>query len=365
MAVHPFEGADRLGSPARGRLKMIGYFAQVPHAVARDTALAPGVRLLYVIVQGWTQPNGWCYRSLAQLSDDYGSGPRQVQRLLDELVEAHLLLERTAGRGQRKVYAPTVGLTDERRAQVEAAQHDKYVALGANTTELSPFRPANTTVPAPQHDIFVSPNTTFLSPVKEDTPEEPEEEPATSVAAQPDRTAAPAQLELRPPCETVDAPAPPASAPHAGARRPTAAERASMDPRVVEIWDHFRQQIQPRAIVCPQTRIVARLRRFSVEQIRQAIDHFAEDAWWMEHNANQGATWFFRDDSQLERFLHLVPRPASHDARQHPRARPGSSRSDASLDEINASRTGYSGSRTGPLDPELLALVEQRFDRKQ
>lgn len=88
----------------------------------------------------------------------------------------------------------------------------------------------------------------------------------------------------------------------AGRRQPT------RDPRVDEIYEHFKARIQPRSRTCPRKKIAARLKRFTVIELREGIDHFAEDPWWMEHNAARGAEWFFESDQHAEQFLLLRPR---------------------------------------------------------
>jgi hypothetical protein len=80
------------------------------------------------------------------------------------------------------------------------------------------------------------------------------------------------------------------------------------DDRVDEVYAHFKARIQPRSRLNPRKKIAARLKRFSVAELKQGIDHFADDPWWMEHNASQGAEWFFESDSRSEHFLLMSPR---------------------------------------------------------
>lgn len=81
------------------------------------------------------------------------------------------------------------------------------------------------------------------------------------------------------------------------------------DSRVDEVYEYFKARIQPRSRSCPRKKITTRLRRFTVAELKQGIDHFAEDSWWMQHNASQGAEWFFESDARAEQFL-LLERPA-------------------------------------------------------
>src|SRR5207244_1727143 len=76
------------------------------------------------------------------------------------------------------------------------------------------------------------------------------------------------------------------------------AEPSPGDDRVDAIYQHFKDRVQPKSRLCPRKKIAARLKRFSADELREGIDHFAEDWWWMEHNANQGAAWFFESDGR-------------------------------------------------------------------
>lgn len=87
------------------------------------------------------------------------------------------------------------------------------------------------------------------------------------------------------------------------------ADPALSDP-VDEIWASYLEKIQPRARLCPRSQIRARLERFSADELRQGIDHFAGHPWWMEHNADKGGKWFFESDARSEQFLLMAPEPA-------------------------------------------------------
>lgn len=88
------------------------------------------------------------------------------------------------------------------------------------------------------------------------------------------------------------------------------AETSPGDDRVDEVYAHFKARVQPRARLCPRKKIAARLKRFSADELREGINHFADDPWWMENNASRGAEWFFESDSRAEQFLLMKPRPA-------------------------------------------------------
>ncbi len=80
------------------------------------------------------------------------------------------------------------------------------------------------------------------------------------------------------------------------------------DDRVDEVYGYFKARVQPRSRLCPRKKIAARLKRFSLPELKQGIDHFADDPWWMEHNADKGAEWFFESDARSEQFLLMRPR---------------------------------------------------------
>lgn len=86
------------------------------------------------------------------------------------------------------------------------------------------------------------------------------------------------------------------------------AEPSPGDDRVDEVYAHFKTRVQPRSRLCPRKKIAARLKRFSVSELKEGIDHFADDPWWMENNASRGAEWFFESDTRAEQFLLMVPR---------------------------------------------------------
>jgi hypothetical protein len=77
---------------------------------------------------------------------------------------------------------------------------------------------------------------------------------------------------------------------------------------VREVFDYYREKIQPQARLCPAEKIKRRLETFSVEELKAGVDRFAADAWWMENNAQRGAPWFFHSDARSEQFLNLKPR---------------------------------------------------------
>ena len=84
------------------------------------------------------------------------------------------------------------------------------------------------------------------------------------------------------------------------------------------LFEHYKARIQPNARLCPTDKIRARLKTFSVDELTQAIDRFAADAWWMEHNACRGAAWFFHSDSRIEQLINLIPRKDTRNGKHQP-----------------------------------------------
>ena len=76
---------------------------------------------------------------------------------------------------------------------------------------------------------------------------------------------------------------------------------------VAEVFEHYRQHIQPQARLHATDKIKRRLGRWKVADLKAAIDHFAADSWQMEHNAHRGAEWFFASDGRIEQYVNLKP----------------------------------------------------------
>lgn len=75
---------------------------------------------------------------------------------------------------------------------------------------------------------------------------------------------------------------------------------------------HYQAHIHGEARLTAQarTKITARLKEFTVEQIITAIDHFAADHWQMHESGNsrRGLAWWFRSEERVERYVNLQPR---------------------------------------------------------
>lgn len=94
--------------------------------------------------------------------------------------------------------------------------------------------------------------------------------------------------------------------------------------KVREVWEYYREHIQPKASVCPDAKIRTRLKRFTTEQLKDAIDHFRNAYWWMSRNAKQGGKWFFESDDRIDQFLLLEPETQEQcEARERPSTQGG------------------------------------------
>jgi len=84
---------------------------------------------------------------------------------------------------------------------------------------------------------------------------------------------------------------------------------APLQGAVTDAWEYYRDHIQPRARLTEgaKRKIVLRLKTWTLEELHEAVDHFAADAWWMENNAHRGAEWFFATDGRIEQLRLLQP----------------------------------------------------------
>jgi hypothetical protein len=87
------------------------------------------------------------------------------------------------------------------------------------------------------------------------------------------------------------------------AAEPPASASEGHEPDIQTVYAHYRERIQPLAKQPPRPRIAARLRDYSAAELCLAIDHFADDAWEMEHNAHRGADWFFKSPERMEGYV--------------------------------------------------------------
>ena len=78
---------------------------------------------------------------------------------------------------------------------------------------------------------------------------------------------------------------------------------------VQKTFEHFGKKIKStsRLTQSAKLKITTRLKTFSVEELKTAIDQFSKDEWWVENNSNRGVAWFFHNDDRIDQFLNLEP----------------------------------------------------------
>ena len=61
------------------------------------------------------------------------------------------------------------------------------------------------------------------------------------------------------------------------------------------IYELYKEKIckTSRLVDKARDKIKARLKNFTLEELKESIDKFAAESWWMEHNAQRGVAWFF------------------------------------------------------------------------
>lgn len=82
------------------------------------------------------------------------------------------------------------------------------------------------------------------------------------------------------------------------------------DKKMTIIYMSYKNKINQlsRLTISSKRKIKARLREYTLEQLLEAIDKFAKDSWWMEHNASRGIAWFFHSEDRIDQFLNITKR---------------------------------------------------------
>ena len=88
------------------------------------------------------------------------------------------------------------------------------------------------------------------------------------------------------------------------------------DTEARRVFEQYKARIFPTARTDGRGQIKVRLKKFTAVELGVAIEHFAADAWEMEHNRTRGAPWFFESDARIEHYLNMTPR-ASQIGRQN------------------------------------------------
>jgi hypothetical protein len=88
-------------------------------------------------------------------------------------------------------------------------------------------------------------------------------------------------------------------------------EKDDNEAEIEEIWEFYQGKIGKnyRFTLLPKVKnhIGERLKSFSQDELKTAIENFCNDSWRMEYNAYFGPTWFFKSDEQIQMFLNLRP----------------------------------------------------------
>lgn len=74
-----------------------------------------------------------------------------------------------------------------------------------------------------------------------------------------------------------------------------------------EIYTLYKEKINSNAkcLEKANTKIRVRLKNFSYEELKKAINNFSKNKWQMEHNAGRGMVWFFHSDERIENYLNM------------------------------------------------------------
>lgn len=78
---------------------------------------------------------------------------------------------------------------------------------------------------------------------------------------------------------------------------------------IESIVEHYKGKIKENTNITKAAldKIETRMKEVGKDKLIDAIDRFAGDVWWMEHNRDRGLVWFFRSEAQIARFLEIEP----------------------------------------------------------
>jgi DNA-binding Lrp family transcriptional regulator len=248
-----------------------GHLSIVPEVAIDDIRMGHAALRMLVALGTYADQQGWCYPKQKTLSDRLGISRQSVSAALRELAEMGYIEIHAQ-------YSQATGSRIESRYRIVMNVRVEPEFLRSATPDIAPHvKPELTTHVKP---TFTYPPENFTGDVKPRlTP--PVKATFTSIEERPKGTT---QGN-----DPIDSP-------------------AVSDERVV--FDYYRERVQPSARLCPTDKIRTRLKTFTVDELKRGIDHFADDAWWMENNGTRGAAWFFHSDARSEQFLNLKPRTA-------------------------------------------------------
>jgi len=101
----------------------------------------------------------------------------------------------------------------------------------------------------------------------------------------------------------------------------SASAAATPDGDIEMVHRIYIQLIQPKARLTPSARskVLTRLKAFTVNDLCLAIERFAADTWWMEHNGHRGLAWFCHTDDRIQGFVDMRPRPDQGNGTDQPK----------------------------------------------
>ena len=76
---------------------------------------------------------------------------------------------------------------------------------------------------------------------------------------------------------------------------------------LAEIAAYYNLKINPKSRLLDKAKdkIKLRLSKFSIEEIKKAIDNFSCDEWKMKNVSDKGIAWFFHSDERIEQYINL------------------------------------------------------------
>lgn len=78
----------------------------------------------------------------------------------------------------------------------------------------------------------------------------------------------------------------------------------------LDIYKHYQEKINKGSKLLDKAKekIKARLKVYSLDDLKKAMDNFSADGWWMKNNAHRGVAWFFHSDERIEQLMNMKPR---------------------------------------------------------
>lgn len=85
-----------------------------------------------------------------------------------------------------------------------------------------------------------------------------------------------------------------------------------------KIFSEFKSRIFENAKMenLEKEKILERLKKYSENELLQAILNFSKSDWWMKNNNFRGISWFFQSDERVEQFINLTNNSENEDNRE-------------------------------------------------